>query len=79
MAWYEHLRKTEASGGSAFHKGELQLVEWEFEEQDGAKLGWGAVYLDEVEDLKKSFEDDYKKDYKLFFEYWPGAFRWTCW
>ena len=42
------FRKTEAIGTSSYHTGDLELITWEFKNEDGTILGWGGVELDEV-------------------------------
>ncbi|KAL0960541.1 hypothetical protein HGRIS_005579 [Hohenbuehelia grisea] len=40
--------------------------------------GWACVFLEEVDDLKRTFNEEYDGDEAKFFEYWPQGFRWTC-
>jgi hypothetical protein len=76
--WYDNFRKTEAQGGSKYHKGNLELVTWEFKDEDGEQLGWGAVLIEESADMKKKFEEEFQGDQEKLYKYWPNAFRWTC-
>ncbi|KAH6890921.1 hypothetical protein BKA70DRAFT_1408699, partial [Coprinopsis sp. MPI-PUGE-AT-0042] len=41
-------------------------------------LDGGGVFIEEVEDHKKTFHEKYNGDLKRFFNYWPQGFRWTC-
>ena len=45
-------------------------------EEEG--IGFGAVFLEECDDLKKSFETEFKGDLGKFYQYRPQAFRWAC-
>lgn len=51
---------------------------WEYTDEDGVRMGWGNVVVEEVEDIKRKFKVDYKGKKRLFFKYWPQGFRWTC-
>ena len=42
-------------------------------------MGWGNILAEESEDLKRKFEEAFKGDEEKLHEYWPQAFRWTCW
>ncbi|KAF5389743.1 hypothetical protein D9757_005996 [Collybiopsis confluens] len=78
--WYDGYR---ACRDGNVHAGKLELITWNWhgreefmdEEYD---LGWGAVFLEEADDLKERFEEEFKGDLKKFFNYRPNAFRWTC-
>jgi hypothetical protein len=61
----------------SLHFGELELITWEGEE-DGEKLGWGRVFINEAEDLKRKYYEEFKKDDVKMYEDWPQGYRWTC-
>ncbi|PNW79834.1 hypothetical protein CHLRE_08g368550v5 [Chlamydomonas reinhardtii] len=73
--WYDKHRKCE--DGSE-HEGDLELITWNGKTDDGEKMGWGAVVIEEAEDHKRSFYNEYGGDQERFFEWWPQGFRWTC-
>ncbi|PPQ70359.1 hypothetical protein CVT26_013793 [Gymnopilus dilepis] len=70
--WYDKHRKCE--DGSR-HEGKLELITWSNEEEG---TGWGHCTVEEADDLRRSFETEYKGDEAKFFKYWPQGFRWTC-
>ncbi|KZW03512.1 hypothetical protein EXIGLDRAFT_664113 [Exidia glandulosa HHB12029] len=61
------------------HQGKLELITWTSEpDSDGERTGFGAVYLNEAEDVKTMFKKKFKGDEEKFFKWRPAAFRWTC-
>lgn len=74
-AWEDPYRK--ASDGS-YHMGKLELVTWEFEDEDGDKLGWGGCLINESEELKAQYEGEMNFSKKKLIKKWENAFRWTC-
>jgi hypothetical protein len=48
------------------HNGKLELITWNGKEDD-EELGWGAVFLEEADDLKKKFVEKYKCDEEAFY------------
>ncbi|KAH6883776.1 hypothetical protein BKA70DRAFT_1391112 [Coprinopsis sp. MPI-PUGE-AT-0042] len=74
--WYDGYR---ACQDGSVHEGKLELITWDFhDEEDDTDVGWGGVFIEEVEDHKKTFHEKYNGDLKRFFNYWPQGFRWTC-
>ena len=41
-------------------------------------MGWGNTIVEESADLKRMYEEDFGRDDKKLYEYWPQAYRWTC-
>lgn len=72
--WYDAHRACQ-DGGT--HFGKLELMTWDGDD-DGLKLGWGGVIKEEEAEHKRKFLAEYGGDQEKFFDYWPGAFRWTC-
>ncbi|KAF7321921.1 hypothetical protein MKEN_00714400 [Mycena kentingensis (nom. inval.)] len=70
--WYDKHRKCR---DDSLHEGRMELITWACKEEE---TGWGAVFEDEAEDLKKRFETEFGGDEAKFYDYRPGAFRWTC-
>jgi hypothetical protein len=77
--WFSKYRSTYAPGSSDTHLGKLELITWEFTEEDGSLVGWAGSDQQENQLLKKEFVNEFKEDLEQFFNYFPGAFRWTCW
>ncbi|KAF9475460.1 hypothetical protein BDN70DRAFT_814041 [Pholiota conissans] len=74
--WYDKYRKCK---DGSLHEGDLELITWPCtESEDGTKMGWGNVLLEESADMKAKFEGEFKGDEKKLYKYWPQAFRWTC-
>lgn len=46
---------------------------------DGEKMGWGAVVIEEAEDHKRSFYNEYGGDQERFFEWWPQVGLPSAW
>ena len=70
--WYDKYRKCQ---DGTKHEGQLELITWVCGEED---IGFGACFLDECDDLKKTFETEFQGNLAKFYEYRPHAFRWTC-
>ncbi|KIM38928.1 hypothetical protein M413DRAFT_447585 [Hebeloma cylindrosporum] len=70
--WYDRYRK--CNDGN-LHEGKLELMTWPSEKEE---LGWGGVCVEESEDHKRKFEEEFGGDEERFYKYWPQGFRWTC-
>ncbi|GLB41022.1 putative MYND finger [Lyophyllum shimeji] len=70
--WYDKHRKCRDGHN---HEGDLELITWNCPKE---KTGWGAVCLEEADDLKHRFETEMGGDLQKLYEEWPDAFRWTC-
>ncbi|KAF8066747.1 hypothetical protein FPV67DRAFT_1626779 [Lyophyllum atratum] len=70
--WYDKYRK--CSDGNK-HEGEMELITWNCP-KDGT--GWGAVFLEESDDMKRKFETEMGGDLEKLYRYHDSAFRWTC-
>ncbi|KAL1727388.1 hypothetical protein EV714DRAFT_217309 [Schizophyllum commune] len=76
--WYDSPKYRKCDDGS-MHEGKLELVTWEGKYRDSdEKLGWGACIVEESEDMKKKYYEEFGGDDKKMFEYWPQGYRWTC-
>ena len=78
MSHWSEKEKYQKCADGGRHDGRLELITWDGVDEDGTKLGWGAVLIEEAEEHKKSFITEYESDEEKFFEYWPQGFRWTC-
>lgn len=58
--------------------GQLELVTWEFVDEDGAELGLGGCYKEESDELKAKFEGEMGGSKKKLLKHFDTAFRWTC-
>lgn len=72
--WYDKHRKCQ---DGYKHEGKLELITWNSVE-DGYEKGWGNVVIEESDDMRTKFEEEFKGDEAKLYEYWPQAFRWTC-
>ncbi len=70
--WYDCHRLCQ--DGSE-HFGDLELITWKCP-TDGT--GWGNVFVEEEEHMKKKFTEEFGGDLKKLFDNWPQAFRWRC-
>lgn len=57
--------------------GELELITWGGVD-NGIRLGWGGIVVEESAALKRRFETDMGRDEAQLFSRWPAAFRWRC-
>lgn len=72
--WYDVHRKC---GDGSVHFGELELITWEgIAPYTGEQFGWGAVLVEEVPELKRTFEAFGRDDLKMF-EVWPQGYRYV--
>jgi len=60
------------------HYGECELIHWNFKDEDGEELGWGAVLKEESAEHEEKFVRKFGGSRRKFINYWPNAFRWTC-
>jgi hypothetical protein len=72
--WYDKYRRCQDGNN---HDGKLELITWEGK-SEGDDIGWGNVFKDEADDLKKKFEEEFGGDEEKFYKYRSQAFRWTC-
>ncbi|KAK0469286.1 uncharacterized protein EV420DRAFT_1232522, partial [Desarmillaria tabescens] len=70
--WYDCHRLCQ--DGSE-HFGDLELITWKCP-ADGT--GWGNVFVEEEEYMKKKFTEEFGGDLRKLFDHWPQAFRWRC-
>ncbi|KXZ48656.1 hypothetical protein GPECTOR_26g559 [Gonium pectorale] len=66
--WYDKYRK--GKDGSR-HEGKLELITWDGTDDDGERLGWGAVLIEEAEEHKRLFETKYGGNLEKFYDFWP--------
>ena len=74
-SWEDPYRK--GTDGS-YHMGNLELVTWDFTDDEGCQFGWGGCYSDESAYLKAKFEGEMKGNKKKLIKAFDSAFRWTC-
>jgi len=67
-----------ASRDGSLHFGTLELITWDGVDEGGSLLGFGGVFREEADDLRKTFEEKFKKNLAKFCKKRSGAFRWTC-
>ncbi|KJA21915.1 hypothetical protein HYPSUDRAFT_675475 [Hypholoma sublateritium FD-334 SS-4] len=70
--WYSKRR---ICRDGSLHEGKLELITWVSEEEG---TGWGHVLIEESDDMRKKFEEEFGRDEAKLHKHWPQAFRWTC-
>lgn len=71
----DKYRKTKSGD---YHNGDLELVTWDFIDDDGVEYGWGAVEKNESSELKSKFEIEFNGNRHKLIKLHDSAFRWTC-
>jgi len=70
--WYDKHRKCQ---DGSLHEGKLELITWSNKKEG---TGWGHVFEEEVDYMRKKFKEEYGSDESKLFKEWPQGFRWTC-
>jgi len=69
-SWVDHYR---LGHDKSWHRGDLELITWDHDD-----CGWGGVFKDESDELKRRFEEDFGRDPVRLIDDCDNAFRWTC-
>ncbi|KAJ7579326.1 hypothetical protein C8J56DRAFT_342204 [Mycena floridula] len=72
--WYDKYRRCQDGRD---HEGRLELITWSGM-SDGDAMGWGNMFAEESDEMKRKFENEMGGDEETFYKDWPQGFRWTC-